>query len=182
MTARAGRRVEIVIDRTWDAAAARPDEVVRVAARRDADGLRLEIEAPFHDDPPPAAPPGPTPALWEHEVVEVFLLAPDERYLEVELGPHGHHLVLALRGRRRIEREQLAIGYHAIRSGGRWQGEAAVPAALLPRGADHWNAYAIHGTGSHRRYLAHAPVPGEQPDFHRLDAFVPLPAALRDDR
>ena len=33
------------------------------------------------------------------------------------------------------------------------------------------NAFAIHGVGPQRRYLACTPVPGPQPDFHRLEVF-----------
>jgi hypothetical protein len=56
-------------------------------------------------------------------------------------------------------------------------GAAWIPRAWLPRGADRVNAYAIHGRGPSRRYLAAFPVPGDQPDFHRLDRFGAL--ALR---
>ena len=37
-------------------------------------GLYLRLEAPFHGDPPPDGPPGPTPRLWHHEVVELFIV------------------------------------------------------------------------------------------------------------
>jgi hypothetical protein len=35
------------------------------------------------------------------------------------------------------------------------------------------NAFAMHGLGLRRRYLAMEPVPGEAPDFHRLEHFLP---------
>ncbi len=37
------------------------------------------------------------------------------------------------------------------------------------------NLYAIHGVGTARRHLAMTPVPGEAPDFHRLEYFARLP-------
>ena len=37
--------------------------------------------------------------LWDYEVVELFFLnSESKRYLEVEFGPHGQHLVLLLNG------------------------------------------------------------------------------------
>lgn len=137
-------------------------------------GLVVRVDAPFHDDPPPAAPPGPTRALWEHEVVELFVAGPDDHYLEIELGPHGHHLVLWLEGVRRPAQERLPLALEVAREGGRWTATARTD-ARVPLPAPPWrvNAYAIHGVGAERRYLAHAPVPGSQPDFHRLERFVP---------
>jgi hypothetical protein len=44
----------------------------------------------------------------------------------------------------------------------------------LPPGLGRVNAYAIHGQGANRRYLAAYSVGGTAPDFHRLDRFVPL--------
>jgi hypothetical protein len=103
------------------------------------------------------------------------VLGPDDRYLEVELGPHGHHLVLQLRGVRRPVADRLPIRFEATRSGSRWTGRAQVPASLLPPRPWRTNAYRIHGQGEGRRYLVHQPLGGDAPDFHRLDGFVPLP-------
>ena len=129
----------------------------------------VEVDAPFHGDPPP--PPGAD--LWNHEVVEVFLLGRDARYLEIELGPHGDTRVLTLSGVRAVERDHLEIEFEARRADGRWRGHAVVDAALLPPGLARLNVYAIHGVGDARRYLACHPVPGEAPDFHRLEHFGP---------
>ena len=35
-----------------------------------------------------------------YEVVEAFFLNSEDRYLEVEFGPHGQHIALLLDGRR----------------------------------------------------------------------------------
>ncbi len=48
-----------------------------------------------------------------------------------------------------------------------------MPRSWLPPGPHRVNAYAIHGVGAARRYLAWAPSEGEGPDFHRLEAFRP---------
>ena len=92
-------------------------------------------------------------------------------YLEIELGPHGHFLVLQFRGVRREVASGLAIAYRAEQRDGRWHGEATIPAAYLPPAPWKMNAYAIHGVAPQRRYLAWAPLPGKSPDHHQPDAF-----------
>ena len=77
------------------------DPVV-VSLEGDGDDLIVKIEAPFFGDP---APGGGKPGeaffkLWEYEVVEAFFLNGADKYLEVEFGPHGQHIVLLLDGRR----------------------------------------------------------------------------------
>jgi hypothetical protein len=147
------------------------------------DVLTVQVEAPYFGDPPPPGPPGPTgldDALWEHEVVELFVsgLAPAGEptpYLEVELSPHGHTLVLQLAGVRNPVVAGLAIDWRATITGDRWRGTAAIPTSMLPIRPARYNAYAIHGVGEGRRYLAMTPVPGPLPDFHRLECFSPWP-------
>ena len=162
----------------WDGNAAQLEERVALDLTRDADHWVFELDAPFHGDPTPASPAGPTPELWNYEVVELFLLAPPDHYLEIELGPHGHHLVLELRGVRRPIRQELPLDFHARIDGDRWHGRARIPQALVPDGVTRLNAYAIHGLGENRRYLAFQPVPGPAPDFHRLEHFADLPPEL----
>ncbi len=145
--------------------------------------LTVQVEAPFFGDPPPKSPSGPTDladALWEHEVVELFVagLAPAGEptpYLEVELGPHGHSLVLQLSGVRNPVESGLVVPWTATIEGDRWRGMAEIPLGMLPMRPARFNAYAIHGTGEARRYLAMTPVPGPAPDFHRLECFAPWP-------
>ena len=114
------------------------------------EALVIEVDAPFYADPAPKGPPGSTWALWEHEVVEVFLMGQGESYTEVELGPHGHHLVLRLLGRRNIVERELPIEFEAHVEGDRWKGRARVPNSCLPDPILRLNAYAIHGTGAGR--------------------------------
>ena len=162
-----------VIRTTWDGVPAEAESVA-LSLTIDAFSLRVEVDAPYHGDPPPAGPPGPTWALWEHEVVELFVAGPGERYTEIELGPHGHHLVLRLVGRRNIVERCLPLAFDARILGTRWRGLATLPLTLLPPGPHTMNAYAIHGAGTRRRYLALHPVPGDAPDFHRLECFREL--------
>ena len=174
------------IAHTWDAQPLPMEAMVHLrlgpaeAHEGGAECFVVEVDAPRHGDEPPLAPPGSTPRLWEHEVVEVFFLGEGEHYLEVELGPHGHFLVLELRGVSQVVRQGMDLPY-AVGEGlwpGRWQGRAVLPRSWLPAGPLRLNAHAIHGTGATRRYLSWAPAGGAQPDFHRLDAFVPVELPL----
>ena len=174
----------LAVEQTWDGAPAAPRECALLRLTHAGDALEIQVVAPFHADPPPPGPAGSLHGLWEYEVVELFLLGDREEYLEVELGPHGHYLALRLRGRRNIVRRDIALEHRATiegsGEGARWTASARVPARWLPRGVHAANAYAIHGTGPERRYLAHRGAGGTAPDFHRLEHFVPfhLPPAL----
>ncbi|KAE8630365.1 hypothetical protein XENTR_v10000798 [Xenopus tropicalis] len=80
-------------------------EPVTISLKPGDNGLQMDINAPFFNDPPaPPGPPGqPFPGLWDYEVVEAFFLNSEkEQYLEVEICPHGQHLVLLLSKRRNI--------------------------------------------------------------------------------
>jgi hypothetical protein len=174
--------IPLRITRAWDGAPAPAAEHVTVTVTELPDGLHLRVDAPAHGDPPPTtgsgepAPVGPTWALWDHEVVELFVLGEGDHYTELELGPHGHHLLLRRHGRRNLVERMLPVEGAWSASDGRWQAEALLPSEVLPARPWRVNAYAIHGTGAARRYLAWASVPGPQPDFHRLEHFLPLPA------
>lgn len=152
---------------TWNGERARPDELVELSLAFRADELVLAVDAPFHGDPDP----GTAERLWDHEVVELMLLGDDDRYLEVELSPHGHVLVLQLHGPRHVAHRGL-VPYHSARvEGARWLGEVRIPHAWLPPGCARLNAFAMHGAGPGRRYLAWRPPGGPRPDFHRLQSF-----------
>jgi hypothetical protein len=170
---------KIAIEHTWDGRPALPSERVALDVTASPDGLRVRVDAPHHGDPAPPAPPGRCEGLWEYEVVELFLLGTGERYLEIEIAPSGHFLVLELHGRRRRVRSDVPVQVACQRSGPRWSAELCVARSELPPAAHAWNAYALHGVGAQRRYLAFQPVPGERPDFHRLECFAPLPELLR---
>jgi len=163
--------VKLEIASTWDGRPVPPSETADVRCRMDDDGLIVTVDAPFFDDPSPPTRTGSTDRLWEYEVVELFLLGAADRYLEIELGPHGHYLLLQLHGTRHVVRQGLRIDHRAGIAGQRWHGHASVPLSYLPTGIVRANAYLIHGTGEHRRYLAAFPVGGETPDFHRLESF-----------
>jgi hypothetical protein len=166
--------ISLRIAHDWQGRALPPEQCAELTLQLGADYLEIAVDAPYFADPAPPGPVGPTDRLWEYEVCELFIADLGEHYLEVELSPHGHHLVLELRGVRKVVRSGLPIAYQVTCSRGRYQGRARVPRSYLPEGAARANAYLIHGAASARSYYAHSPPRGEAPDFHRLASFVPL--------
>lgn len=169
----------LTIAQTWDGLPIGADEQATLVLDAAPQGLHIEVGAPFHGDPPPPGPPGATDCLWEFEVVELFLAGQPVPggavpYTEVELSPHGHHLVLRLEGVRRPVERLLPLSYEATIKDERWSGIALLPWVYLPTGPLSANAYALHGTSAGRRYLAMVAVPGAQPDFHQPAIFRPL--------
>jgi len=167
------------IRHTWDGEAVGIDETVAVTMELGEGELTLEIDAPFHDDPPPDSDD-----LWTYEVVEVMLVGEDDTYLEVELSPHGQYLVLFLHGERNVVRrgDHLDFRVDLDVDRGRWHGVAQIPTGWLPLETDRLNAFAMHGTQSQRRHLAWKPTGGPEPDFHRLSTFGSLAECARDRR
>jgi hypothetical protein len=165
----------IPIERSWDGGTTRHDGP-RLTLSFTESELVVDIDAPYHGDPEPSAPPGYCPKLWEHEVVELFLLGSRDRYLELEFGPHNHYLVLRLAGARRVQAEGMTLAYLATIAGQRWSGRAHVPLEWFPPELSRYNAYAIDGEAARRRYWARFEVPGARPDFHRLERFGPFDA------
>lgn len=167
-------RIRSRIDRLWDGTPVPDDEVAGIEIGFSEKEAVVEVTSPYHDDPAPTDPPGPTDRLWEYEVVEVFLLG-SGGYLEVELGPHGHYLAIEFAGRREPRRRLIPIDYRVTsRDATRWSGAAVLPGGLLPANLDRFNACRVHGTGAGRRFLSVFPLPGERPDFHRLECFGPI--------
>jgi len=176
-------QIQLQIAHTWDGLPLQNEEHVHITLLRQGNELHIQVEAPFYDDPAPSTPAGPTDGLWEYEVVECFFAGPQTSegiaYTEIELSPHGHHLVLQLEDIRQATARCLPITYQASIEQNRWKGEARMSLSLLPEGPLTCNAYAISGQGDKRRYCAMTPVPGPHPDFHRLQFFSPLELDLQ---
>lgn len=178
------------IARTWDGQPIASAEQVTIELVATQDGIAVAIDAPFHDDPAPPSPatPGsPTPGLWNYEVVELFIASVstasastrNTAYTECEIGPHGHALLLRLADVRQVDTTSCpcALTTTLDRVNGRWTAALTIGWQDLPShepGALVGNAYAIHGCGDGRRYLAAVPVPGKQPDFHQPARFAAL--------
>ena len=166
-------RPRLIIDRLWNGTPAWPSERSEVTFSLEPSGLLVRIAACLHGDPAPAGPAGRIDGLWGYEVVELFLANDDGHYLELEFGPYGHYLALRFSGIRQIDSGDIAISYQTEITDQRWRGTAQVPAACLPSQLTRANAYAIHGQGQERRYLAAFAVPGPRPDFHQPQFFQP---------
>jgi hypothetical protein len=163
--------VQLTLSQTWDGRPLASGDQVQIQLRWQQDDLLICVDAPFYKDPKPDQAVGPTWELWEYEVVEIFLVGENDHYTEVELSPHGHHLLLRLEGCRNIVARELPLEFEADIEGDRWRGKALVKAEDLPLRIQRLNAYAIHGVGAQRIYAAWTPVPGAEPDFHRLNCF-----------
>lgn len=165
----------LVVDKSWDGRLLAASARAQVSFELGPAGLTIVARAPFYNDPPPPASAGELDGLWEYEVVELFLLGAAGRYLEVELGPHGHYLVLLMAGVRQVDKRLTPSHSAPLIIGSHWQTTLIVPALELPLPFSHANAYAIHGQGAARCYQAAFAVPGPRPDFHQLRFFQPLP-------
>lgn len=165
--------MRLTVEYTWDGTPLPvPAALVTLVPGDDAD-LVLQVSAPLHGDPPPPGQPGFFDTLYEHEVVELFLVGDGDPvpYLEIELGPHGHFLVLHLDGVRKVVGVERALEVVVGHDDGHWHAQAKIPLAWLPPGPWQANAFAIHGVGDERRYCAAHPLPGPLPDFHQPARF-----------
>jgi hypothetical protein len=101
-------------------------------------GLRLEIEAPFHGDPVPDGPINSFWGLWEHEVVELFLVGRGEPvpYLVIQVGPYGRYLGLRLEGKRHYVEKHLPLIVTSERTqkAGYWTATVDVADQYIPSG------------------------------------------------
>ncbi|XP_065453783.1 UPF0462 protein C4orf33 homolog [Chrysemys picta bellii] len=170
--------LEYKITNTWDSIKVMHEPVI-IRFKAGDQGLIMEVNSLFFDDPSaPSGEPGkPFDGLWDYEVVESFFLNSETKdYLEVELCPHGQHLVLLLSGGNCFEKG-LDLIFKADINWNKWNGTALIPWRYFPPGVDKMNSYAIHGSGMGRTYEALYPIPredielGQGPNFHRLEYF-----------
>lgn len=116
--------------------------------------------------------------LWERDVVEVFLQAPDraglKSYREVEVSPNGLLLEIAVEasGKKRIVGESRAKAHidakHKV-----WTAELGVPMQSAGGAEDGWrlNLFRVEGQGRGRVYSSWSPTHTPEPDFHLPAAF-----------
>jgi hypothetical protein len=167
--------------------------------------LVISVDAPFYDDPVPRCDTDDAcennslnfDGLWNYEVVEVFIKGKLDKYIEIEMGPHGHYLLLALDGYRHCFKRKIEpISYEAKISGARWIGKLVAPIHILPpptgipEAMFSFNAYGIHegpespnNDSDTRVYCCAFPPakPGGDylvPDFHKLELFQRLDTLL----
>jgi hypothetical protein len=167
--------LRVDIEQKWNGRPSTKRERVIVTVQDDGDFLKVVVDAPFHGDPPPEGPPGSTPGLWNHEVVEVFIAGDNGHYLELEFGPYGHYLALSFSGVREQSGGPHELHYRTVVLKHAWIGTARVPRTLLPPGPHRLNATSIHGHPvQRRRFLSWQVLPGEVADFHQPQHFAPV--------
>ncbi len=137
--------------------------------------MHILVEAPLlHEQRVPVDVPIGTrvEGLWEYDVVELFLVGPGHRYLEIELGAGGHFLVLAfdrIRHRSNGYEDLKPFLSHHKTTNKTWVSEIVLPTNLLPDNIRALNAF-VFAAG---QYLAYSALPGDKPDFHQPD-FYPV--------
>ncbi len=168
--------MKLDITRKWNGKLLSRQEHVEVSLRKVQGGAAITIRAPFYGDPAPKTPPGSVDGLWEFEVVELFIAGPGSPvlYTEIEVGPAGHYLVISLNGVRQPTASGLPIQVEAAIDGDVWHATATIDDSVLPAQPWRVNATAIHGLGQSRVYASTAVLPGDAPDFHQPDAFLPF--------
>ncbi len=172
---------QYTVNRTWGGQTLDAASHSVVTVSLDDVWVEVSIDAPFNGDPRPEAPAGSTWELWEHEVVELFLVGDDGHYLELEFGPFGHFLALQLDGPRSIVSTVTDLSFSAEILGDRWRGQCRTSRLNAPQHIVRAACFAIHGVGPARTYLLSCALPGDAPNFHQPDqfpAFPPDPADL----
>jgi hypothetical protein len=186
--------IHLKIDQTWHASPlAENEQITMMLDFQDEQQLSIQLIAPYFRNEPPPCPSGSTWGLWQYEVVEVFLVWENHQYLEIEMGPHGHHLVLGLDGIRQIKQAFIPVNYEAEILGNLWQGRLSLDLgkSILKEsyvGVFKWqnlkaiNAFAIHQplkmrAPKEKRYCVAFAVAeqNEQANFHCIDRFVRYP-------
>jgi hypothetical protein len=163
--------LELPVERSWNGRDELPALAGALRLTRTRGFLVVEACFPRREGAriPDRAPGSRVGDLYTYDVAECFLAGDDGRYLEIEIGPGGHFLVLSFESRRRRseEHETLALDVCDAGDAWHWRQSLRVPEALLPARLRALNAFAIFG----ELHLAYAPLPGEAPDFHQPAAF-----------
>ncbi len=186
--------IHLKIDQTWDASLLPENEQIKMMLDfQDHQKLSIQLIAPYFKNEPPPCPSGSTWGLWQYEVVEVFLVWENHQYLEIEMGPHGHHLVLGLDGIRQIKQAFIPVNYEAQILGNLWQGRLSLDLGKSILKDSYvslfkWsnlkalNAFAIHQplkmhAPKEKRYCVAFAVAeqNEQANFHCIDRFMRYP-------
>lgn len=182
------------INRLWDGTKLEFEDQVTVCISFEeaTESVVVSVDAPFYNDPKPVPLNAASnfDGLWNFEVVEVFIKGKQDKYLEMEMGPHGQYLILACNGYRQcFVRGIEPVSYTANIEGSRWRGKLVIQSKLLPpvsaivSSPFTFNAFSIHnkkGSDNERVHASLFPPPKASedyrtPDFHKLELFKPLP-------
>lgn len=166
-------KTEFFVNRLWNGELCSDERLwARAFLSQEKDGLRFSVTSPMlHEQSVPDAPMGSrVDGLWKHDVVELFLVGPGHRYLEIELGAGGHFLALGFESIRR--RSQAYETFEPVvrfekTTDKHWTSSVLIPWKMIPDNVRALNVFAILSG----QFLALSPVPGEKPDYHQPDFF-----------
>jgi len=123
------------------------------------------------------------PQLWNRDVAEVFLQAPEEsghHYTELEISPNGNWLDLKIADKQTLDlNASLKSRVHVDAKQNAWTAELAVPIASLTAHFDPtvtWrvNFFRVEGPEPNRFYSSWQPTNTPQPNFHVPQVFATL--------
>jgi len=165
------KELQLRVDRLWDGSVCPDDRLWGLLGiSQTKEGIQVWVEAPMlHEQRVPDAPMGSrVEGLWEYDVVELFLVGPGHCYLEIELGAGGHFLVIGFDSIR--HRSHAYETFEPIvrfeKTGEKvWRSQIVIPWKIIPENLRALNAFAIMAG----QFLAYAPVPGTEPDYHQPD-------------
>ena len=164
----------VIIKHEWDGTPLPSKDHIFIEIEMNKDGLAFHVSAASYEDAKPPTEKDPergTWELWNYEVVELFFVGENGEYTEVEVGRHGHHLVLQLDGPRSIVQKEIPMLWEPDAARDSWYGFGQLSCRWLPNKITHFNAFAIHTVNGERRYCCLKPLPGPQPDFHQPHRF-----------
>lgn len=168
--------LQFTIDRLWSDEVCKDERVkADVSLGFKKSGLFIRIEAPvLHNQSIPNVPMGSrVDKLWTFDVVEIFLVGPGHKYLEIELGAGGHYLILGFDSIRNKSNDFLyfePVIHFSKTNEKTWVSETEIPWSIIPENLRAMNAFVI----ASGQFLALSPLPGAEPDFHQPDFFPTL--------
>ena len=161
----------------------------QVSLEHTTNGVAFDVRAPWWQNLAPEGPPRSVWGLWNFEVVEIFIVGDGGRYLELEINPYGHYLMLMLSAPRKIEQKQMSPKQmHCVRASGgsdlnarqaSWSATGLISADDLPvpyrdqEMVPYWrvNSFWCFSNHAQRYHCCAYPLPGEQPNFHQPQYF-----------
>jgi hypothetical protein len=167
--------VRLRIASTWNGIDLHESQIAEAELLSHSGAMTIRIDAPFANDPAPPIPSGRCDGLWNFEVVEFFFVARDHHYLEIEVGPFGHYLVIEHSAIRQRQADQIRLHVsNTSRHAQRWRTEVSLSHPLFMQPLVALNAFRISGPEHARSYFAAFPCGGDAPDFHRIDDYPRL--------
>jgi len=174
-------KASLFIDSDWQGKKLSPPAQISLSTQKG--GLLLQAAREDSCRPHPLSHPHEFfEGLWEFDVAEAFILEPESgRYLEVNLAPNGAWWACLHSGIRERETRQPSFeGTEALGKiePNRWEASLFLPDSLFS---------SLEGLRINATFILNSPaqtfhslakLPGEQPDFHQPDHFLPLEAGV----